>query len=194
MPRASPKRVLSMGSFASPYRFVNLICHGKPRIRPFSSLAFTLASLMVLAAPSASLAVTPGEMLKDPVLEGRARAISQQLRCVVCQNQSIDDSNAPLAGDLRNLVRERLMAGESDQEAIGFIVARYGHFVLLRPPMQINTLALWLGPLLILAIAAIRFGRYLNRQATFTEATVSETFTRQEQDRLNKLLDEGSRQ
>lgn len=192
MPRASRQRVLSMGSIASPYRFVNLIYHGQPQMQALSRLVFTLVSLMVLAAPCASLAVTPGEMLKDPVLEGRARAISQQLRCVVCQNQSIDDSNAPLAGDLRVLVRERLMAGETDQEVIGFIVARYGHFVLLRPPMQINTLALWFGPLLILAVAAIRFGRYLKGQARFDVATANTTFTRLEQDRLNKILDEGS--
>jgi cytochrome c-type biogenesis protein CcmH len=164
------------------------------QIRAFNCLVVTLASLMALTAPSASLAVTPAEMLKDPVLEGRARAISQQLRCVVCQNQSIDDSNAPLAGDLRILVRERLLAGETDQEAIGFIVARYGHFVLLRPPMQINTLALWLGPLLILAVAAIRFGRYLKGQARFDVATADTTFTCLEQDRLNKILDEGSHQ
>ena len=163
-------------------------------IRAFCSLAFTFASLIALAAPSASLAVMPGEMLRDPVLEGRARAISQQLRCVVCQNQSIDDSNAPLAGDLRILVRERLMAGQTDQEVIGFIVARYGHFVLLRPPMQINTLALWLGPLLILAVAAIGFGRYLRGQTRLAVATIDKTFTRLEQDRLDKILDEGTHQ
>jgi len=166
----------------------------QPRIRAFSCLVVAFASFMALAAPNASLAVTPAEMLKDPVLEGRARAISQQLRCVVCQNQSIDDSNAPLAGDLRILVRERLMAGETDREVIGFIVARYGHFVLLRPPVQINTLALWLGPLLILALAAIRFGRFLKGQARLDVATANAPFTRLEQDRLNKLLDEGSRQ
>ena len=164
------------------------------RMRAFSGLVVAFASFMALAAPNASLAVTPAEMLKDPVLEGRARAISQQLRCVVCQNQSIDDSNAPLAGDLRILVRERLMAGETDREVIGFIVARYGHFVLLRPPVQINTLALWLGPLLILALAAIRFGRFLKGQARLDVATANAPFTRLEQDRLNKLLDEGSRQ
>jgi cytochrome c-type biogenesis protein CcmH len=162
------------------------------QIRACSGLIFGLA-LMVLAAPSVCLAVTPGEMLKDPILEGRARAISQQLRCVVCQNQSIDDSNAPLAGDLRMLVRERLMAGETDQEVIGFVVARYGHFVLLRPPMQINTLPLWLGPLLILAAAAIGLGRYLKGQTRFAEATINETFTRLERDRLDKILDEGPR-
>jgi cytochrome c-type biogenesis protein CcmH len=90
--------------------------------------------LIVLLAPAH--AVEPGEMLKDPALEARARAISQELRCVVCQNQSIDDSNAPLAHDLRVIVRERLSAGDSDQAVLAFVVARYGEFVLLRPRLE----------------------------------------------------------
>ena len=151
-----------------------------------------LASLMLLATPG--LAVTPSEMLKDPMLEGRARAISQQLRCVVCQNQSIDDSNAPLAQDLRILVRERLTARDTDQQVISFIVARYGNFVLLRPPLQVNTLPLWIGPLFLLAIAAIGFGRYLKEQEWSHAVLADETFTRLEQDRLDKLLKEGSSQ
>ena len=91
-------------------------------------------------------AVQPDEILSDPSLEQRARQISQELRCVVCQNQSIDDSNASLARDLRILVRERLRAGDSDKQVIDFIVARYGSFVLLRPPVQSGTLVLWAGP------------------------------------------------
>ena len=93
-------------------------------------------------------------MLNDPALEARARKLSQELRCVVCQNQSIDDSNAPLAHDLRVIVRERLAAGDSDPQVLAFVQARYGEFVLLRPPLKLQTLLLWLAPLLLLAGAA----------------------------------------
>ncbi len=96
-----------------------------------------------LLAPAAAWAVQPDEMLPDPVLEARARALSKELRCMVCQNESIDDSEAPLAHDLRVLVRERLKAGDSDQQVLGFLVARYGEFVLLRPPLSWHTVALW---------------------------------------------------
>src|SRR5215471_12461914 len=96
-------------------------------------------------------AVLPDEQLRDPKLEARARHISQELRCVVCQNQTIDDSDAPLAHDLRVLLRERLLKGDSDDEAKAFIVKRYGTYVLLRPPFQFDTLPLWLGPLFVLA-------------------------------------------
>ena len=94
-------------------------------------------------------------MLKDPALEARARTISQELRCVVCQNQSIDDSNAPLAHDLRVLVRERLTAGDTDSQVLAFVEARYGEFVLLRPRFKLQTLLLWLTPLLLLGGAAV---------------------------------------
>ncbi|WP_072394410.1 cytochrome c-type biogenesis protein [Hyphomicrobium sp. CS1BSMeth3] len=114
----------------------------------------TLLLLSLLLLPGAAHAVQPNEVLKDPALEARARALSAQLRCLVCQNQSIDDSDAPLAKDLRLLVRERLVAGDSDQEVTRFLVARYGEFVLLRPPLSGNTLLLWLTPLLLLAAAA----------------------------------------
>src|ERR1700744_167782 len=97
----------------------------------------TIALLGALLTPA--FAVTPDEMLKDPALEARARALSQQLRCMVCQNQSIDDSEAPLAHDLRVLVRERLKAGDSDRQVIDFLVARYGDFVLLKPPFEWRT-------------------------------------------------------
>ncbi len=100
-------------------------------------------------------AVEPGEMLKDPNLEARARHISQELRCLVCQNQSIDDSSAELARDLRILVRERLAAGDSDAAVLAFIEARYGEFVLLRPRLAPHTLLLWLTPLLLLGGAAV---------------------------------------
>ncbi len=99
-----------------------------------------------LTVPGIAQAVEPDEMLDDPVLEARAREVSKQLRCVVCQNQDIDSSNAGVARDLRILLRERLVAGDSNEEAIAFIRARYGDFVLLRPPFDGRTLALWLAP------------------------------------------------
>ena len=115
--------------------------------RPFLLLAF-----MLLAATAQ--AVEPSEMLKDPVLEARARAISKELRCLVCQNQSIDDSNADLAHDLRLIVRERLTAGDSDDQVKAYLVARYGDFILLDPPFEAKTLLLWSGPALVLLLGA----------------------------------------
>ncbi|MBL4690054.1 MAG: cytochrome c-type biogenesis protein CcmH [Rhodospirillales bacterium] len=110
---------------------------------------FALAGALLILASAWNfpvLAVNPDEILDDPVLEGRAREISKGLRCLVCQNQSIDDSDAGLAKDLRVLVRERLTAGDNDDQVIEFVVARYGDFVLLKPPFMASTLALWLGP------------------------------------------------
>ncbi|MSP82172.1 MAG: cytochrome c-type biogenesis protein CcmH [Alphaproteobacteria bacterium] len=121
-------------------------------------------ALFVLAALPA-LAVEPGEMLADPALEARARAISQDLRCLVCQNQSIDDSGADLAHDLRVLVRERLAAGDSDAEVLAYVVARYGDYVLLDPPFQASTWALWLGPFGLLGVAGFGVAHYVRRQA-----------------------------
>jgi cytochrome c-type biogenesis protein CcmH len=97
-----------------------------------------------------ALAVEPDEILKDPVLEARARSLSAQLRCLVCQNQSIDDSEADLAKDLRLLIRDRLVKGETDQQVMDFIVSRYGDFVLLKPPLTPATLALWTSPFIVL--------------------------------------------
>jgi cytochrome c-type biogenesis protein CcmH len=111
--------------------------------------------LLALCAPA--LAVQPDEILKDPALEARARALSQELRCMVCQNQSIDDSDAPLARDLRILVRERLSAGDSDKQVIDFLVARYGEFVLLKPRFTWHTAILWLAPFVVIVIGAIGF-------------------------------------
>ncbi|HZQ13479.1 MAG TPA: cytochrome c-type biogenesis protein [Pseudolabrys sp.] len=112
--------------------------------------AVLIACLIALASPV--LAVTPDEMLKDPALEARARQLSQELRCMVCQNQSIDDSEAPLAHDLRVLVRERLQAGDSDAQVLDYLVSRYGEFVLLKPRFELRTLLLWgLPPLALIA-------------------------------------------
>ena len=105
-------------------------------------LAF-IAVFFALLAPSVAFAVTPSEMLKDPALEARARHLSGELRCMVCQNESIDDSGAPLAHDLRVLVRQRIEAGDTDQQVLDYLVARYGEFVLLRPRFEWHTLLLW---------------------------------------------------
>ena len=114
---------------------------------------------------SAVLAVLPDEVLQDQALEQRARDISSHLRCLVCQNESIDDSNAPLARDLRLIVRERLKAGDSDSEVIDYLVARYGEFVLLKPRLNAETLLLWLAPLIIIVIAAsLIFWRFKHRE------------------------------
>ncbi|MDP2411582.1 MAG: cytochrome c-type biogenesis protein CcmH [Pseudolabrys sp.] len=116
--------------------------------RCFQYLVFLLA--LIVATPV--LALQPDEILKDPAMEARARELSRELRCMVCQNQSIDDSDAPLARDLRLLVRERLVQGDSDRQVRDFLVARYGEFVLLRPPLRWHTLILWfLGPAALLA-------------------------------------------
>jgi cytochrome c-type biogenesis protein CcmH len=114
-----------------------------------------LAIVLLLAALPAQSAVSPDEILPDPAMEARARGLTKQLRCLVCQNQSIDDSNAPLARDLRLLVRERIKAGDSDAAALGFVVARYGDFVLLRPPVKATTWLLWFGPALLLIAAGL---------------------------------------
>jgi cytochrome c-type biogenesis protein CcmH len=108
-----------------------------------------LAAAALVSFPA--LAVEPDEMLGDAALEARAMEISRVLRCVVCQSQNIDDSNAPLARDMRLIVRERLVAGDSDEEVMSFLVARYGDYVLLKPPVQPNTIFLWLAPLFVLA-------------------------------------------
>ena len=119
--------------------------------------------LFLLAGPAA--AVQPDEQLSDPGLESRAREISAELRCLVCQNQSIDDSDAPLARDLRLLVRDRLQAGDSDEQVLDFLVARYGEFVLLRPRLSIETVLLWGTPLIALGIGALVAMLWLRRSA-----------------------------
>jgi cytochrome c-type biogenesis protein CcmH len=130
-------------------------------MKPVAALFFGL--MLVLTAGVARAAVSPDEMLDDPVLEQRARALGQELRCLVCQNQSIDDSDAPLAKDLRKIVRERLVAGDSDEEIRQFLVARYGKFVLLKPPVEPSTWLLWAGPFVVLLAAAAGVGWYLRR-------------------------------
>jgi cytochrome c-type biogenesis protein CcmH len=154
-----------------------------------SILAAFLSMVVALLALSPAFAVQPDEMLKDPALEARARALSEGLRCLVCQNQSIDDSNAPLAKDLRLLVRERLKAGDSDKQIIDFIVSRYGEFVLLKPRFEPHTWLLWLAtPLVLLAaLAAIIYG-YRRRESV---AEAPKPLTASEKRRLKRLVGEG---
>jgi len=141
-----------------------------------------------LLAGAAAHAVQPNEMLADPALEARARALSEEIRCLVCQNQSIDDSNADLAHDLRVLVRDQIKAGKSDQQIRDFLVARYGEFVLLKPPMQTSTLLLWFGPLAVLVCGAIGLVVFFRRRAR--TATGGDTLSADEMARIERLLDE----
>ena len=141
---------------------------------------------LIVARASPALAVQPDEILADPKLEQRARDLSLGLRCLVCQNQSIDDSDAPLARDLRVLVRERLKAGDSDAEVIDFVVARYGEFVLLKPRFGLLTLLLWLAPLLALLIS----GAIVLRGMRAKRPTAPEALSADEQRKLKALLDE----
>ncbi len=126
---------------------------------------------LLLAGPA--LAVQPDEMLADPALEARARTISQQLRCVVCQNQSIDDSDAPLARDLRIVVREQLRMGRSDAQTMDYVVQRYGSFVLLKPPVTSATSLLWAGPFLVLLLGCGGLLLWRRRAASVAEAPLS---------------------
>jgi cytochrome c-type biogenesis protein CcmH len=145
--------------------------------------------LLTLFAPSAAYAVHPDEMLKDPVLEARARHLSEELRCMVCQNQSIDDSDAPLAHDLRVLVRDRLKAGDTDSQVLNFLVARYGEFVLLKPRFEPHTLLLWGLPPAALAIGIIAlFLMARRRKAVILQA---EALSAAEQRRLATLVESG---
>jgi cytochrome c-type biogenesis protein CcmH len=147
-----------------------------------------LALGMLLAFSGPLLAVEPDEILPDPAQEARARDLSQHLRCVVCQNQSIDDSNAPLARDLRILVRERIKAGDSNDAAMNFIVARYGNFVLLKPPVQLNTLLLWFGPGLVLLMALAGYWMLIHGPRPAANNGADETLTAAEREELEAIL------
>jgi cytochrome c-type biogenesis protein CcmH len=149
-----------------------------------------IALLLAIFAPAAALAVTPEEMLKDPALEARARNLSKELRCMVCQNQSIDDSEASLAHDLRVLVRERLKAGDSDQQVLDYLVARYGEFVLLKPRFELSTLLLWGLPPLALVAGLVGVVMALRRR----RAVVIEpqALSAAEQRRLATLVEPGA--
>ncbi|MTH98938.1 cytochrome c-type biogenesis protein [Roseibium sp. RKSG952] len=154
-----------------------------------------VACLLVLSTLSApALAIAPDEVLDDPALEQRARDLSAELRCMVCQNQSIDDSDAPLAKDLRVLVRERLLEGDTNQQVIDYLVSRYGEFVLLKPRFGAHTLLLWAAaPLALIAgITAIFFALRRRNASGAGVAPGTVPLTKDEQDRLDILLSEKS--
>ncbi|CAM5770005.1 cytochrome c-type biogenesis protein CcmH [Labrys miyagiensis] len=144
---------------------------------------FLIACLFGLAVLPA-LAVQPDEMLSDPALEARARALSAELRCMVCQNELIDDSDATLAKDLRILVRERLKAGDSDEAVKAFLVARYGDFILLKPPLELRTIVLWSAPFVLLILGAGGIYAFSRRQRTSKPEALSSA----EQARIDEIL------
>jgi cytochrome c-type biogenesis protein CcmH len=155
-------------------------------------------ALIVLALLSSApaWAVQPDEVLADPALEARARSLSKELRCMVCQNQSIDDSAAPLARDLRLLVRERLTGGDSDQQVLDFLVDRYGEFVLLKPRFAWHTALLWLGPpglLLGGALVLLVVGRRRSRAGIAPAGREAEVLTQAEETRLARLMQPSDR-
>jgi cytochrome c-type biogenesis protein CcmH len=144
----------------------------------------------LVAGSSAAYAVQPDEIMSDPAKEARARDLSRELRCMVCQNQSIDDSEAPLARDLRLLVRERIAAGDSDAQVLDFLVARYGEFVLLKPRLEPHTYLLWLLPPLALAGGGVALWLH-NRRRTRSAAAEDQSLhqlTAEEEARLEQLI------
>ncbi|HEX3993864.1 MAG TPA: cytochrome c-type biogenesis protein [Acetobacteraceae bacterium] len=156
-------------------------------MRVLGCLAVALLLLFQLSA----IAVEPGEQLKNPALEARAREISSGLRCLVCQNETIDESNASLAHDIRILLRERLTAGDTDEQAVKAIVDRYGDFVLLDPPVKPATYVLWFGPLAILLAGLLGCMVWLGRRSATSEATMP--LTADERHRLDTILREADR-
>ncbi len=141
--------------------------------------------LLCLTAPA--FAADPAEMLKDPVLEHRAQALGRDLRCLVCQNESIEDSNADLARDLRVVVRERIQQGDSDEQVMSFVVDRYGDYVLLRPPFKGTTLVLWLGPVVLLLLGLVLVVVFYRRRQS-EAASPPPPLSAEEQRRLDALL------
>jgi cytochrome c-type biogenesis protein CcmH len=150
---------------------------------------FAFAGLLALLVAAAAGAVQPDEVLKDSALEARARSLSADIRCLDCQNQSIDDSDAGLARDLRLLVREQIQQGRSDSEIRDYLVARYGTFVLLDPPFRVSTLVLWLGPLFVLLAGAAGLIVYLRSRGR--SATDAGTLSADERARIERLLGDG---
>jgi cytochrome c-type biogenesis protein CcmH len=148
-------------------------------------LFFLALTVLLPMAATGAVALAPEERMKDPALETRARALYKRLRCVVCQNQSIDDSDATIAADLRALVRERLRAGDSDTQVIAYVRARYGNFILLRPPVEPLTWLLWFGPVLILLAAG---GAILLRTRRRAAPEPAAPLSKAERERLDGLL------
>jgi len=159
--------------------------------RRFAVLLILLTPLPILMGAAPALAVLPSERLDDPVLEARARGLSHELRCLVCRNETIDDSNADLAHDLRVLVRERLKAGDSDAAVLQFVTSRYGDYVLLRPPVKPETWALWFGPAGLAVLGAFGAAFHLRRRRLQGEAPAP--LTEAEKTRLAELLDDSAK-
>jgi cytochrome c-type biogenesis protein CcmH len=157
-----------------------------PTRRTWRAWRFALIAL-ALGASQPAVAVQPDEILKDPALEARARALSRELRCMVCQNQSIDDSEAPLARDLRVLVRERLTSGDSDSEVVDFLVARYGEFVLLKPRFAWHNVVLWLTPAAALVAGALAMFAAVRRRRALP--LVAAPLSPDEEQRLAEVID-----
>lgn len=148
-----------------------------------------VAAIAALALCGPAQAVQPDEILENPELESRARNLSKDLRCLVCQNQSIDDSDAELAKDLRVLVRERLVEGDTDEQVMSFITDRYGDYVLLRPPVNVETALLWGGPFAIVLIAGATVAVWMRRRQSQPFAGSGQGLSPEEQARLAKLID-----
>ena len=144
----------------------------------------------VVCVANSAFTVQPDEIMADPAKEARARDLSRELRCMVCQNQSIDDSEAPLARDLRLLVRERISAGDTDSQVMDFLVARYGEFVLLKPRLSLHTMLLWLAPFAAAVIGAWGLVVFLRRRAREPEAAAQQQLTAAEQARVAELTKE----
>jgi cytochrome c-type biogenesis protein CcmH len=161
-----------------------------------SRLGLLFAGILLAVATAGADAVEPDEILNDPALEQRAREISKEIRCVVCQNESIDSSNADLAKDMRVLIRQRLKAGDSDAKVKAYLVERYGDYVLLNPPMKPATYALWFGPAAVLVLGALAVAVYFRRRGATAAAGPGTTggesapLTPEEEKRLRQLLDE----
>ncbi|MEM7446561.1 MAG: cytochrome c-type biogenesis protein [Pseudomonadota bacterium] len=150
-------------------------------------IRLVLTLLLVLTLPA--FAVEPEEVLDDPALEARARALSLEVRCVVCQNQSIDDSPAQIAADMRRAIRERLVAGDSDEQVLTFLVDRYGDYVLLRPPFRPSTYFLWFGPGLVLLIGVSGVVWSMRRRSQKPEP---DPLTPEEREAVNRILNRPS--
>lgn len=166
--------------------WLRVLTNRRPRYGAPFPVAWLLSIILMVLATSFAHAVRPDEMLRDPALESRARDISRELRCLVCRNQSIDDSDADLAHDLRVLVRERLEAGDSDSEVVAYVRARYGDYVLLRPPLTVATVLLWGGPVLILLLGGLGAARFYQTRGRGGSPTVP--LTADERRRLDALL------
>ena len=157
-------------------------------MKRFLAIAFVCVALGF----SAAHAVLPDEVMSDPAKEARARGLSRELRCMVCQNQSIDDSEAPLARDIRLLVRERIAAGDSDGQVIDFLVARYGEFVLLKPRFERQTLLLWLVPPLLLIGGGLALWLHIRRRTKGESVDAVALLTSDEEARLSALMADGT--